>query len=1053
MNDFQSSSKTTLTTSWLSKSWFNSIGSKLFLYVLCGALIGLGGMSYFFYQILEKQAKDEIYSTLRMQVKSIDGQLKRVEESMISLASAVSSMQQIGIDDPKAYKTLAYQFFLHRPDLVMGNGFGQTPFQMIPEQRGYWPYFYIDQGEARAVGQQLSTSEIHYSDLFPDDNYFEQNYYTIPFAKQKLLWTEPFDWHGITMMSCLNPIFAEKMIGVAGADVNVTALSEQVSHSVVRDAGYFAVLSQQGNLLSYPPDSNKAKLRESYQQIPLFNTTWQAIQATDSGMLQVNDVFLAYQRVPSTQWLMLAVVPKSVVQGPVFSITIIGSLGAGIILALVIIIFVRRFNQRLQPILHECQILAKETSQNIDIKGDELEVLEYSFNRMTAQLKTSYETLETKNTELQQLDKIKDEFLANTSHELRTPLNGIIGIAESLIDGATGKLTDKTNANLSMIVSSGRRLTNLVNDILDFSKLKHKNLDLQLKSIGVREIVDIVLTLSYPLIQGKLIQLINDVSSDLPPVQADENRLQQILHNLIGNSIKFTEHGKIRISANVVDSNVEIVVSDTGIGIPEEKLKSIFKSFEQAEGSTAREYGGTGLGLAVTKQLVQLHNGKIWATSIKGEGSQFYVTLSIAKEKASKLSVDTAQLSKVKAVEKTSTEIVQTNKLGQINILTVDDEPVNLQVLNNYLSLQNYNIVQASSGPEALAIMEDGFKPDAILLDVMMPKMTGYEVTRKIRDKWNTDELPILLITAKNQVTDLIAGLDAGANDYLTKPVSKDELLARLKTHLNIKYLQSEAVRLGAVEAVNKLMMESIQYAKIIQSSLLPNLEQVKINLPNSFFIWKPKDVVGGDMLYIEPVSDGVIVAVVDCTGHGVPGAFMTMIVSTNLKRIIREEIYSSPADILKQLNFLVKTSLQQDTEYAKSDDGLDAAICLIKSKTLTFAGAKLPLYYIQQGKLTVIKGDRKSLGYKNSDLNFTFTNHIINIETDMSCYLATDGFVDQLGGLKDQMFSTKRFKQLLLENYHYNFSEQEERLLKIFEKYQGDNDRQDDVTVVGFGF
>ncbi|MCK5877740.1 MAG: response regulator, partial [Candidatus Marithrix sp.] len=863
----------------------------------------------------------------------------------------------------------------------------------------------------------------------------------------------PFDWHGITMMSCLNPIFAEKMIGVAGADVNVTALSEQVSHSVVRDAGYFAVLSQQGNLLSYPPDSNKAKLRESYQQIPLFNTTWQAIQATDSGMLQVNDVFLAYQRVPSTQWLMLAVVPKSVVQGPVFSITIIGSLGAGIILALVIIIFVRRFNQRLQPILHECQILAKETSQNIDIKGDELEVLEYSFNRMTAQLKTSYETLETKNTELQQLDKIKDEFLANTSHELRTPLNGIIGIAESLIDGATGKLTDKTNANLSMIVSSGRRLTNLVNDILDFSKLKHKNLDLQLKSIGVREIVDIVLTLSYPLIQGKLIQLINDVSSDLPPVQADENRLQQILHNLIGNSIKFTEHGKIRISANVVDSNVEIVVSDTGIGIPEEKLKSIFKSFEQAEGSTAREYGGTGLGLAVTKQLVQLHNGKIWATSIKGEGSQFYVTLSIAKEKASKLSVDTAQLSKVKAVEKTSTEIVQTNKLGQINILTVDDEPVNLQVLNNYLSLQNYNIVQASSGPEALAIMEDGFKPDAILLDVMMPKMTGYEVTRKIRDKWNTDELPILLITAKNQVTDLIAGLDAGANDYLTKPVSKDELLARLKTHLNIKYLQSEAVRLGAVEAVNKLMMESIQYAKIIQSSLLPNLEQVKINLPNSFFIWKPKDVVGGDMLYIEPVSDGVIVAVVDCTGHGVPGAFMTMIVSTNLKRIIREEIYSSPADILKQLNFLVKTSLQQDTEYAKSDDGLDAAICLIKSKTLTFAGAKLPLYYIQQGKLTVIKGDRKSLGYKNSDLNFTFTNHIINIETDMSCYLATDGFVDQLGGLKDQMFSTKRFKQLLLENYHYNFSEQEERLLKIFEKYQGDNDRQDDVTVVGFGF
>ncbi|MDM8566768.1 two-component regulator propeller domain-containing protein [Candidatus Halobeggiatoa sp. HSG11] len=285
--------------------------------------------------------------------------------------------------------------------------------------------------------------------------------------------------------------------------------------------------------------------------------------------------------------------------------------------------------------------------------------------------------------------------------------------------------------------------------------------------------------------------------------------------------------------------------------------------------------------------------------------------------------------------------------------------------------------------------------------------------------------------------------------------VMQQRKLAYTRALVKIKELQTETVRLEAVEERNKLMMESIQYAKVIQSSLLPNPEQIKAYLPNSFFIWMPRDVVGGDMLYVEPIVNGIIVAVIDCTGHGVPGAFMTMIASTNLKRIIREESYYDPAKILKQLNFAVKTSLRQDTEHAESDDGLDAAICFLQDKTLIFAGAKLPLYYLQQEKLTVIKGDKKSLGYKKSDLNFTFTNHTINIEAGMSCYLATDGFSDQLGGSSERKlrFGSKSFKNLLLENQHYSFDEQSAKMLQAFNDYKGDNDRQDDVTVVGFGF
>jgi len=667
------------------------------------------------------------------------------------------------------------------------------------------------------------------------------------------------------------------------------------------------------------------------------------------------------------------------------------------------------------------------------------------------------------NDDLQELNQLKDEFLANTSHELRTPLNGIIGIAESLIDGATGKLPDKTKANLAMIMGSGQRLAALVNDILDFSKMKHQQLALQLKPIGLREIVEVVITLSQPLVLNKPVQLINAISPDLSPALADENRLQQILHNLLGNAIKFTERGKVEISAQVLNQRLKVMISDTGIGIEKDKFSRIFESFEQAEGSTARKYGGTGLGLAVTKQLVQLHGGKIGVKSTVGEGSRFFFTLLIAEDSTEQFVNDKSALSivqktsgvEVAALMETLQNEASVSSEGHKNILIVDDEPVNLQVLNNYLSWQNYHLLLAKSGPEALAFIEEGFQPDAILLDVMMPVMTGYEVTQKIRDRWSADEVPILLLTAKNQVSDLVAGLEAGASDYLTKPISKDELLARLKTHLHIKQLQTEAVRLAAVEAINKMMMESIQYAKIIQSSLLPNAEMVKTYLPNSFFLWMPRELVGGDMLYAESVADGFIIAVIDCTGHGVPGAFMTMIATTSLRGIIRDENCSEPAKILKRLNFLVKTSLQQDTEYAQSDDGLDAAICLVKrhEQRLIFAGAKLPLYYIHHDKLTVIKGDKKSLGYKKSDLNFTFTNHTVNIKQGMSFYLSSDGFLDQLGGHKRLRFAPKRFKNLLLENHHETFDEQSERLLQAFNEYQGENDRQDDVTVVGFGF
>ncbi|MBE9040138.1 response regulator, partial [Oscillatoriales cyanobacterium LEGE 11467] len=424
----------------------------------------------------------------------------------------------------------------------------------------------------------------------------------------------------------------------------------------------------------------------------------------------------------------------------------------------------------------------------------------------------------TANEELKRQHRLKDQFLANTSHELRTPLNGIIGLAEFMLEAEQRNPQDRQD--LITIAQSGRRLSNLVNDILDFSQLKHQNIELQLKPSPLEAIVEMVLTLSRTLVGKKNLQLTNAVPPDLPPVSADENRLQQILYNLVGNAIKFTESGTVEVSASAYGTpepdRIAICVRDTGIGIPPDKFDRIFGEFEQGDGSTAREYGGTGLGLAVTRNLVQLHGGDIWVESQVGEGSCFTFTLAIAVGVAADPSPLALQASipiaadEILPPEAIERPLPHPENANGFKILLVDDEPVNLQVLMNHLCLENYTIAQATNGLEALEAIENGFDPDLILLDVMMPKMTGYEVCHRLREQFPASELPILLVTAKNQVADVVEGLSAGANDYLTKPVNKQELLARLKTHLSLSHLTAAYSSFVPHEFLKCLNKESI---------------------------------------------------------------------------------------------------------------------------------------------------------------------------------------------------------------------------------------------------
>ncbi len=554
---------------------------------------------------------------------------------------------------------------------------------------------------------------------------------------------------------------------------------------------------------------------------------------------------------------------------------------------------------------------------------------------------------------LQKADKIKDDFLANTSHELRTPLNGIIGITESILDGALGPVSDSMRDNLLLVTSSGKRLSSLVNDILDFSKLKNNELTLQRKLIGLKEMTDLVLALSKPLLAGKNVTLINNIGSSVPRIFADENRLQQILHNLLGNAIKFTHKGSVTVGASVcreteddrfaetreentaptqspltihhspVAGFLQISVSDTGIGIPSDKFDTIFTSFAQVDSSTAREYGGTGLGLAVTKQLVELHGGKIWVESEVGKGSTFYFTLPLAninmgdnsasvpdplsaggeRENSRSIHTDsstTLGMTSNSPAEGDSPSPFTTHPSpisgSAGNILVVDDEFINIQVLQNQLSLHGFNVLMASSGQEAIELLEHEIDviPDMVILDVMMPLMTGYEVCQKIRETYSIAELPVIMLTAKNQITDLQIGLESGANDYLTKPFNKNELLARVKNLLSLK--QASQVKIE-YEGIKKEM----ELAAKIQESIMPRKLPVIQGL-TVYAKYLPMEQIGGDYYDFSVAPDGQLVAVIaDVSGHGLPAAMVGSM--AKLAFIMDARLSSSPQHILTSMN------------------------------------------------------------------------------------------------------------------------------------------------------
>ncbi|MCM3571095.1 response regulator [Neobacillus mesonae] len=469
---------------------------------------------------------------------------------------------------------------------------------------------------------------------------------------------------------------------------------------------------------------------------------------------------------------------------------------------------------KVEKLLQESQTLTEE----LQVQSEELQLQQEELRTTNEKLEEQYDTLKHKNEEIekvrgaleekaQQLEissQYKSEFLANMSHELRTPLNSLLILAKILSDNMDGNLTSKQEEYIRTIYSSGKDLLHLITDVLDLAKVESGTLDINCKEIELNDVLEYIRKQFSPLAEQKQIQFSIEMDDRLPDIfYTDDLRLQQILKNLLSNAFKFTEAGSVFLKIEKVIKEIyenhstektqfkpmlSFSVVDTGIGIDQDKLKVIFEAFQQADGTTSRKYGGTGLGLSISREIAHSLDGFIEVSSVKGKGSSFtlYVPLESESHNGKYLAMEEAAIS---LYDTPNTKIEPISEPAMPNlkdkkILIVDDDIRNLYALTVALEMYEMEIIVAENGREGITVLQENPDTDLILMDIMMPEMDGFDAMRQIRRMPEFFEKPIIALTAKAMKRSREECLEAGATDYISKPINIEQLLSLMQVWL-----------------------------------------------------------------------------------------------------------------------------------------------------------------------------------------------------------------------------------------------------------------------------
>jgi signal transduction histidine kinase/CheY-like chemotaxis protein len=426
-----------------------------------------------------------------------------------------------------------------------------------------------------------------------------------------------------------------------------------------------------------------------------------------------------------------------------------------------------------RPILHLAEVETRVRQQKdygiraVKESQDELGLLIDGFNEMLTQIQRRDAELTVAKDLAEEANRTKSGFLATMSHELRTPLNAILGYSEMLMETTEEAGHLDYTPDLQRINAAGRHLLALINDILDLSKIEAGKVDLLLETFPVDAMIRDVLTTVRPLIDTNTNTLTITVAGDVGSMRADLTRVRQILFNLLSNASKFTNHGTVSFSASreMTDGAewIQFCVGDTGIGMTPEQMGRLFQTFSQADASTSRRYGGTGLGLVISRRLSRLMGGDIFAESVEGRGSTFTVRLP-------------ARVFADKAPEVLQ-EAAPAGADDRQTVLVIDDDPVWRDLMSRFLKKEGFRVETAVDGEQGLRLAKE-LHPSAITLDVVMPRVDGWAVLTALKTDPALRDIPVILLTILDNKE---MGYALGASDCLTKPIDRDRIPARVR--------------------------------------------------------------------------------------------------------------------------------------------------------------------------------------------------------------------------------------------------------------------------------
>lgn len=396
-----------------------------------------------------------------------------------------------------------------------------------------------------------------------------------------------------------------------------------------------------------------------------------------------------------------------------------------------------------------------------------------------------------------------------------------------------------------------------------------------------------------------------------------------------------------------------------------------------------------------------------------------------------------------------------------LHILLLEDNAADVELLVRQLNKadMSFELHLADSKQEFIAELNKQI-PDIVLSDHSLPSFNSLEAMRIVKEKGL--DIPFILVTGSVSEEFAVQCMREGSDDYILKnslvrlPSAIESSISKRQVKREKQAMESLHAELKQayveIEQMHKDITDSINYAKQIQEAMLPETGLLEKYIPKSFIIYKPKDIISGDFYWFNEVAGKIVVVVADCTGHGVPGALMSMVGNNLLNDIVSAKKITRPGKILSELDAGVRKLLKQDVRGNKTQDGMDITVCSIdkKTKTLEFAGAKHHLFYFRERKLELIKGDRMSVGGFQTEAKRTYTNHKIHYTAGDTLYMFSDGYADQFGGRKDKRMQTKNLVKLIQSTLALGLQEQEDLLLEWFSKWKGSQKQTDDILLIG---